>query len=605
MPDVRAAIHLQITEDASNVLPRVSQAFENTISKIQKFRESFRDFSSINKELEDLIENIKSVQPGAVVPGAAGSGIIPTGTSKMPTPTSERSGVGNVEFFARIPRRLSTILEPLTQGRATESAVGLADFVGEISKKLGPLGTFVTGASLATAGVAVLGNILAKPYEQAAKGAIELAGAFGTLGTKLKDTSSIQESNNLKINEAMKKASEAASKFGYTLQEGYATQRALTRFGATQETAPALSEKVFAYARGYGIEPGSLTEIAGYGLRFRQGDVLGLVAGGLEASGMSRGRLQEYAESTLQLFEQSLSRGIVRSFEDITKTQNLFAQLGELWRGELGAQRLSRISGAMESATALQRTEDVAMYRAAYRLAGGDIIETRKILEKGVTAEFLSELSKELDLKDRATTVLRLSGMFGLKTAESESIYKLLVEGRYKEAAVKTAPPPEAASTVLEYQRSQEELQRMFREVGRTFYETKASFANFLADILGPTLEAFGVGESFLGADYIRIKKQRQEAREKALEGASKILEPGVGYIEGGTEAGRQFNLVEGFARVLAGIFGKQDSAANTMQEAAKTMNDAANKLQNVKITVEQPVRGGRELHGAVVGRPK
>jgi len=352
---------------------------------------------------------------------------------------------------------------------------------------------------------------------------MDLAAALGKLGKSA-------EENSKAITDSMTMASDAASEFGYSIREGIGVGRGLAKHGVED------SGRLFEYARGFGVDnPMELVQYYGLGKRFDQEgedlstsatrswseekrlkqerNILGLAAGGLEASGMSEGRFMEYLSATQQIFEDGISKGVLRGFDDISKTQNMLAGMGEMWKGSLGAQRALQMSGAVAGATALGKDTDVYLYRAASALSGGNTLDTMERLEKGLDSELLgavvSELDQSIGRKDEFGYRKQLMEMFGLNYTLAGDLYDLIQKGDYETASAKVKEAPGTESGERDLLTVEEQIRNDVRLIGETLLEEKNGIMNL---VKGATGKAEGmanywnnVGDTWIDANEVNV----------------------------------------------------------------------------------------------------
>jgi len=135
--------------------------------------------------------------------------------------------------------------------------------------------------------------------------------------------------------------------------------------GMGRTAAGVAAGDVYGYGRQFGVSPEALMGARALGGRFGQADVLGYAAGGLQASGMAPGQYREFLNATMNIFEEGLSRGIVKGWDQIATTQTWIAQLGDAFKGQYGLNLYRKMEQAASGATALQTEQDIMMFRAA------------------------------------------------------------------------------------------------------------------------------------------------------------------------------------------------------------------------------------------------
>ena len=201
------------------------------------------------------------------------------------------------------------------------------------------------------------------------------------------------------IREAFKEAADAAARFGYSAEEGMDAMRQAVQQGRTPDEANKIMQEAFNFERSTGADRGTLMGISTMSARYGAGDALQAGWAGLGASGMSTGQYAEFLRGMQRSIEDGISKGFVRSSEDVAQTLAMLAQMGgPTWQGEHGARRLSEMNAGLESATGLQSTADILVYRAARQIAerehgpGVSYVDVMKIVQEGLGGRHGTEL---------------------------------------------------------------------------------------------------------------------------------------------------------------------------------------------------------------------
>ncbi|MCL1993483.1 MAG: hypothetical protein FWG66_11120, partial [Spirochaetes bacterium] len=226
---------------------------------------------------------------------------------------------------------------------------------------------------------------------------------------------------------AFSAAAGAANRFGFSAEEGAGLLGQALREGLGGGLAQAVTEQVFKHQRATGADRGALAGIATMSARFGAGDALGAGWAGLNASGMESGQYSEFLRGMQRVMEDGISRGFVRSSEEVAKNLTMLAAMSgnsPLWQGEHGARRLSDMNAGLANATGLGSTSDIVAFRAAKYLAGegASYLDAMEILEGGVTGDFLNKfmrLTREIEGGDEAAIVERLRQTFGFNYTQA------------------------------------------------------------------------------------------------------------------------------------------------------------------------------------------
>jgi hypothetical protein len=306
-----------------------------------------------------------------------------------------------------------------------------------LGKGLGPAGAAV---GTALVGLAAAGNKLSEQWEKAMRPSMALAASLGEL-------SNDAHKNSLAFKDVFARATDSNTLHGYTNEEGLALADRLGKMGlgGSEEVFQA-EERIFRWQRETGADRETLAQAVGAAGRYRGGeDVLGYAAGGLKESGMRAGQYQEYLNATLRIFEDGLSRGVVKGFDQITRTQNMLAQIGAVWQGEQGVEKYQRMEDAVTRSSDLQGDYDVILYKSAQSLMeqgreqgdSGNYIDVAKVLDKGLTPDLLDTALRTMAQNaggDTQSTVLQIMKGFGLNATSAEEVYKFWKNGNMTQA---------------------------------------------------------------------------------------------------------------------------------------------------------------------------
>jgi hypothetical protein len=211
---------------------------------------------------------------------------------------------------------------------------------------------------------------------------------------------------------------------------------------------------------------------------------------------MQSGQYQEYLNATLRIFEEGLSKGVVKGFSEITRTQNMLAQIGETWKGETGMERRQNINGAIEGSYNLQSDYDVIMYRAAQSIAGsgagyGDIA---KILDQGIDGpdgdkllRAIGDTIMQVSGGDKEAGAMQTMKMFNLNYTAAEEFFNAITGnnpdfGRARDV-LKDPESLDVKTTEQELLTVTEQIRRDIAEFGQNFTEAKLGVISGLQKI--------------------------------------------------------------------------------------------------------------------------
>ena len=294
-----------------------------------------------------------------------------------------------------------------------------------------------------------------------------------------------------RVREAFSIAADAAARFGYSAEEGVDAMKQAAQQGLSGAAVREVTERVFTYERSTGADRGALMGISTMAKRYGAGDALGTGWQGLQASGMKTGQYNEYLRAMQRVMEDGISKGFVRSSEQVARNLTMLSQMtgnNPLWQGENGARRLSEMNAGLENARGLQSTSDVIAFRAARTIAERNnsaksvsYIEAQKVLEGGLTPELFREymsLTSQAEGGDRAATVERMRQTFGLNYTNADTLYgsweknKNMSENELKALIdqYKNEPPP-ANSAELEASKTIEEIKNLMTKTGQEYWD--------------------------------------------------------------------------------------------------------------------------------------
>jgi hypothetical protein len=331
------------------------------------------------------------------------------------------------------------------KGGIAQTGLGMA---GTIAGLFLPGGPLVWGAVGSGAGKFADSLLHIGPNQEATKAAY--AGLWQSRSADAMELAALRGEPN-KVRDAFNTAANVAAKSGYSAEEGMEAMKEAARQGLSGEEAAAVTQKAFDYERRTGADRGTLTGISNLSARYDAGDALGMGWAGLQASGMKPGQYNEYLRAMQRVMEEGISKGFIRSSEDVAKNLTMLSRMtgnNPLWQGENGARRLSEMNSGLEGTTGLQSTSDIIAYRAAKNVLqkweeqgpeeankkwaamvgtdkdgnslvqrSGGYIDPLIMLERGITPELFNEImmmASKLEGRDRDETISRAMGIFSV-----------------------------------------------------------------------------------------------------------------------------------------------------------------------------------------------
>jgi len=471
-----------------------------------------------------------------------------------------------IDNATKVIGRAPSYIGAMGSGNAAGAALGMASDAAVGAKALGVGAGLGTGAMTALGvGAAVVGlgfaaNKLSEQWEKQIPQAMELTAVLGGLtGDYRKNSEAFQESFN--------RAGSAASRFGYKLEEGMSVVEQLGKLGVTGRNLAAYgaASRVFEFERGTGANRESLMQAEGYAGRYGLShNALGYALGGTKAQGLETAQFQEYLNASLRIFEEGLSRGVIKGFGEITRTQNFIALLGNgspLWKGEQGLQRYQAMNQSFTS-TSFQSEYDVIRFQATravmdeaakrgfkddkegawstYKQYGDPskdgYLATQRAREGGLTPEIFTETMKILKSQVAGGSYSNLSEAvvkaFGVNYTAAKDVIEAFDRGAYKGAIAKIEAPASAASPEMKLQTSLQEIQKSLANAGSAILPGKTELMGvlngILAGIVGDKITKryeTGLADSLSGV-YAGATPGSSDLMAKSL--ASKLLAEGL-----------------------------------------------------------------------------
>jgi len=442
---------------------------------------------------------------------------------------------------------------------------GMADVAGTVSgmlQKSGPAGAVVG----VVAGGLFIVDALTKQYEKQLPTVMELTAQLGRLKGSAEDMSA-------QFLITMDEVAGSAAKFGNTIEEGMEVYKTLLQTGS-RYNIQAQAEEVMGYSRGYGLDRGLLARYAGMGGRFGQGpNAIGYALGGAQQAGLGPARFPEFLQSTLTIFEEGLSRGIVKGFSEINQTQVWLSQLGELFKGQTGLQMYKKMESSVVGATGLGSESDAIMFRAAKRVADREAekkglgaatyIDVMKKMEAGITPELFSSVKDIVTgmSANRSDQVELMRQLFGVNYTVADELLGL----GGKTGVQKIAERPRIEDTPeVRLMRAQNQIMEDIRRVGYTLIDAKMYALEGAKHVVTGMTDLMGAN--------VKSQKARREY-EKWEKGEGKAMEKDVRALEefgGETRWYETFTLSGGPVKDIQNLIKQSMKKGGASGEAAE-----------------------------------
>jgi hypothetical protein len=377
-------------------------------------------------------------------------------------------------------------------GNAAGAALGMASNGAQLAGALGGVSAGVlaaVGIGAALIGLVAGANKLSEQWEKVMQPSMALTASLGRLSENA-------DRNSQAFQETFAQATNRNILHGYTNEEGIALANQLSKMGASNVFGG--EEQVFRYQRDTDASRDTLAQAVGLSQRYNLNEnVLGFAYGGTQQSGMKPGQYQEYLNATLRIFEEGLSRGVVKGFGEITRTQNMLAQIGETWKGERGAEKYQRMTDVVSGAGNLESDYDVVLYKAmqdvmsasAGRLGdAGSYVDVQKQLDNGLTPSLLNATMHRLESAaggDTENTIIQAKQLWQLSATAAEELYKAWKEGRLSDAVSKAVDPTSkgAESNETKLLGATQEIAANVALIGSNFLPAKTAIVDSIAKL--------------------------------------------------------------------------------------------------------------------------
>lgn len=466
------SIGVGVRDNASGVLPGISRAIEELAQSSEKLQKA-TDWNVIGNQVTALTKyreelervsklNDTMTRSGGATAGLGGGAGIGRAVSQISsTATGFVGGVGSD-----------------AAGAAIGGARGLWGMEGlkSMLSAAGPLGIAIGAVVTAGIGLATVTNELGKKYESFTPGLLANLALTGGGGGFPGGNSAAMRSN-------MRRLAEGASLFGYDLETGLDVSNALAKAGGRESSVGT----VMSFTRGTGI--GQDVAVRAEALRSRFG-VAGIegIYGAFGQTGMGAGRFGAYAQASLDLLENALSRGVVKGMKEITRTENLLAAGGELFRGTQGQAMYSLLESGIVGGTALQSSGDAIKYRAASSVAGSGAgyLGIMKTLERGLSPEMLNAVRDQIKAYtggNLTDSIMMLRQVFpGLTFSQAEAVWNLPRGVTMKDIQ---GVAPSMESPELEGLRLQQKISANVASIGADVYQVRLGILAGVAALSG------------------------------------------------------------------------------------------------------------------------
>ena len=261
------------------------------------------------------------------------------------------------------------------------------------------------------------------------------------------------------------------------------------------ETASAYTRRAAQWANYTGGNAGDYQSFLALEARFNKerANSLDIAYGASQASGLGRAQFGEFLQGLESVVSSGISKGFVRSTEDVSKTMAMLSMASngsELWKGTQGAERLNQISSGIANATSLSSTTQILAYQAFRQnglaigandksyIKGQDVLNTLAAMEHGLDSKNFYKIGdsfKNAFGRDIMQNVMAWKELSGLNISGAMQLYNMYNKGEIKDGDLtkkindlKKDPAYSSDKTIQ--QNMLNELQTMGEKLGMPYF---------------------------------------------------------------------------------------------------------------------------------------
>lgn len=261
------------------------------------------------------------------------------------------------------------------------------------------------------------------------------------------------------------------------------------------------------WSRYTGVDSGSALSFAGMIERYGGNgtDALSSAYAASRASGLEKNQFGEFLNGLQSVIENGISRGFVKSADDVASQLTLLANLSgnsDLWKGQQGADRYNTMVSSLAQNTSLSTSSSLLLYKAVQNTTGDNSwVDVLSAMESGnIDESFLSNLRGTVSGAyggDRESMVSAYKDIFGLNWTGASQIYDMLENldsGNFKKSEFENITTnPEFKSDTTRIADSVSEMNKMLVNIGQGSAELKImgldSINNTVNGIFGSLVE--------------------------------------------------------------------------------------------------------------------
>lgn len=201
-------------------------------------------------------------------------------------------------------------------------------------------------------------------------------------------------------------------------------------------------------------------------------------------TGLERSQYSEFLEGIQRVMEEGISKGFIRSAEDISKNiENITLMSGnsDYWQGQAGINRYNSMSNAMASNTSLSTSSNMLLFKAMQNAYQGDSwIDTMTRIEDGQWGDknFINSYKSSLNNAyngDKNGIISTIKENFGLNWQGANKVYETLYNGNGDiSSTIKgISEDPNYQSDTKKTQELQSQLNTVMTEISSNVYDVK------------------------------------------------------------------------------------------------------------------------------------
>lgn len=320
---------------------------------------------------------------------------------------------------------------------------------------LSALQTLIGGSLIIEGGKAVISGATAakNKYRNAEPGMDALLTQFG--GLQPNDISSYNfETNQSFANDMRNQVIEKANNTGLKNEEFIQLVNSISGQGLNVSrdekgnvtgvgSAIDIANKAADYERYTGVDKYQAAEFAARYERFsgNKGDgvkALDFAYNAAKENGLEREQFGEFLSGLERIMEEGISKGFMNVTKDAAVNLAFVSQLAQntdnkdFFKGEIGVQNYQQMGNAISSATNLQDTGDLFVFRAMSNAFGGSMTDIMKRIEDGTSwsdENFLKELKTMVDtyfIGDKDSQISMYKNIFKTSWNKASEIYDIM-----------------------------------------------------------------------------------------------------------------------------------------------------------------------------------